>query len=93
MMLDWSDEVWAKVFVAPTKDGVPDTLNPLIVQQSMQALAKRDRFTIALSGGSLPKFLGSLPDSFAKLAVDPCWGKWYVLLADEHVPCNHEDSN
>ena len=87
-------EVWAKVFVAPTKARVPDTLNPLIVQQSMQALAKRDRFTIALSGGSLPKFLGSLPDSFAKLGVDPCWGKWHVLLADERcVPCNHEDSN
>ena len=51
-------------------------------------------FTIALSGGSLPSLLSTLPQAFQGKNVDPCWGKWHVLLADERcVPNDHEDSN
>jgi 6-phosphogluconolactonase len=80
--------------VAPTKAQVPETLNAAIVQLCHEAVSTRGVFTIALSGGSLPNFLSSLPESFAAMGVDPCWDKWHVLLADERcVPVSDADSN
>ena len=84
----------AKVYVASSKAEVPATLNPIIVDICLESLKARDVFTIALSGGSLPSFLSSLPKVFASRDVDPQFAKWHVLLADERcVPETDGDSN
>jgi 6-phosphogluconolactonase len=80
--------------VAPSKEDVPSFLNGMIVSIASQALAERGRFTVALSGGSLPSQLSSLPDEFERRNVDPQWSKWHVLLADERcVPVDDIESN
>ncbi len=84
----------ARLVIAPTKSDLGNTLSNLIIQSCHRALSDSDVFTIALSGGSLPSFLQSLPDAFAKAGKDPQWDKWHVLLADERcVVSSHEDSN
>ena len=84
----------AKAIIAPSKAKIGQVLSQPIVQACQLALASRDVFTIALSGGSLPNFLQSLPDAFEATGVNPQWHKWHVLLADERcVPSTHEDSN
>jgi len=87
----------AKLLVAPTKTSVPNTLHPLIHTSFLHAM-KQNRsqpsFTIALSGGSLPSFLSTLPESFATAGIDPQWNRWKIVLADERlVPDGHADSN
>jgi len=58
-----------------------------------QAVAERGRFTVAVSGGSLPKLL------FPPLVSEPLysqidWSKWHVFWADERcVPLTDPDSN
>jgi len=60
---------------------------------SAQAIAKRGRFVVAVSGGSLPKLL------FPPLVSEPLpsqidWSKWHVFWADERcVPLTGPDSN
>jgi len=60
---------------------------------SAQAIAKRGRFVVAVSGGSLPKLL------FPLLVSEPLrsqidWSKWHVFWADERcVPLTDPDSN
>lgn len=85
----------AKVLIAPSKSTVGDVLSDPIVQSCKSALATRNAFTIALSGGSLPAFLQSLPAAFERAGdVDPQWDKWHVLLADERcVTSTDDDSN
>jgi 6-phosphogluconolactonase len=54
------------------------------------AVQSRDRFTVALSGGSTPKSLYSL---LARNASLP-WSKIYFFFGDErHVPPDHPESN
>jgi len=62
---------------------------------SQEAISHRGRFTVALSGGSLPKMLSKLAtfseDRKDMEAID--WDKWYFVFADERiVPLDHEDS-
>ncbi|MBE7552202.1 MAG: 6-phosphogluconolactonase [Anaerolineales bacterium] len=58
-------------------------------QLSAEAIAARGRFTVALSGGSLPQVLGP---ALVKQATD--WSAWHVFWADERcVPLTHSDSN
>jgi 6-phosphogluconolactonase len=84
----------ARVLIAPSKTTIGHVLSQPIIQSCQSALASRNIFTIALSGGSLPNFLQSLPESFKLMGIDPQWDKWHVLLADERcVPNSHEDSN
>eukprot|EP00584_Thalassiosira_punctigera_P009774 CAMPEP_0172530672 /NCGR_PEP_ID=MMETSP1067-20121228/4335_1 /TAXON_ID=265564 ORGANISM="Thalassiosira punctigera, Strain Tpunct2005C2" /NCGR_SAMPLE_ID=MMETSP1067 /ASSEMBLY_ACC=CAM_ASM_000444 /LENGTH=784 /DNA_ID=CAMNT_0013314917 /DNA_START=150 /DNA_END=2504 /DNA_ORIENTATION=+ len=84
----------AKMLVAPSKSAVGPALCDPIVKSCRDALGARDAFSIALSGGSLPSFLQSLPAAFEKAGVDPRWDKWHVLLADERcVVATDEDSN
>jgi len=84
----------AKILVASTKSEVGATLNPAIVDLCVAALQARNVFTIALSGGSLPSFLASLPQAFANRKIDPQFDKWHVLLADERcVATTDSDSN
>lgn len=66
-----------------------ESLANFIVKAQTDAIAKRGVFTIALSGGSLPKQLEPL-----KSHGDITWDKWQVFFADERiVPLDHEDSN
>ena len=84
----------AKVLVATSKSSIGSVLSQPIIQACQSSLSSRDIFTIALSGGSLPIFLQTLPESFKLAGVDPQWDKWHVLLADERcVPPSHDDSN
>lgn len=58
---------------------------------AVEAIAERGRFTIAISGGSLPKLV--FP---ALIAAVPShrWAHWFVFWADERlVPLDHPDSN
>jgi 6-phosphogluconolactonase len=83
-----------KLLVAHSKAELPNVLCDVIVTLASEAIAKRNQFSIALSGGSLPKFLGKLPDLFAEKGVDPKWDFWHVFLADERcVPATSDDSN
>ncbi|KAL7448285.1 hypothetical protein ACHAWC_000502 [Mediolabrus comicus] len=86
----------AKVYIAPSKSEVANTLSNLILQSCHAALVQshRDIFTIALSGGSLPSLLSCLPEAFAIANIDPQWNKWHVILADERcVVSSDADSN
>ncbi len=58
---------------------------------AVEAIAARGRFTVAISGGSLPKLV--FP---ALIATVPNhrWAHWFIFWADERlVPHNHPDSN
>ncbi|KAH7915324.1 hypothetical protein BJ138DRAFT_1122693 [Hygrophoropsis aurantiaca] len=71
-----------------------DIITPLadfVFKAQKEAIEKKGRFTLAISGGSLPKQLRGLrdlPDGAVK------WNKWQVFYADERVvPLDHDDSN
>ncbi|OJT12594.1 hypothetical protein TRAPUB_10835 [Trametes pubescens] len=60
-----------------------------IVRAQKESIEKKGRFTVAISGGSLPQQLAGLVDNPAVK-----WDKWQVFYADERVvPLDHEDSN
>ncbi|KAG9101485.1 suppressor of los1-1 [Ceratobasidium sp. UAMH 11750] len=66
-----------------------DSLAKFIVKAQAEAVEKKGKFTVALSGGSLPKMLMGLAGR-----NDLPWDKWYIYFADERlVPLDHEDSN
>ena len=82
------------LIIHPSKETIPATLHSLIQQSFLRAINSSTSFYIAVSGGSLPSFLVTLPQSFIDAKIDPQWDKWHVLLADERlVPSTHEDSN
>lgn len=84
----------ASLYVAADKSQIPSILNPYIVNVCKTSIAKRGRFVIAMSGGSLPGFLGNLNESFQAAGDDPKYGCWHVILADERcVPETDPDSN
>jgi 6-phosphogluconolactonase len=64
-----------------------------VARLSAQAISKRGHFTVALSGGSLPKLL------CPPLVVEPLrsqvdWSSWHVFWADERcVPLTDANSN
>eukprot|EP01062_Namystynia_karyoxenos_P073399 TRINITY_DN70201_c0_g1_i1.p1 TRINITY_DN70201_c0_g1~~TRINITY_DN70201_c0_g1_i1.p1 ORF type:complete len:283 (+),score=92.77 TRINITY_DN70201_c0_g1_i1:85-849(+) len=79
----------AAVVVGATKDEVAAKVAALVASASAEAVAARGRFSVALSGGSLPSVLEK---GLAQRDVD--WGRWHVLFADERfVPLDHKDSN
>lgn len=60
---------------------------------SAQAITERGLFTVALSGGSLPKLLCT-PLVAEPLRSQIDWSGWQVFWADERwVPLTHPDSN
>jgi len=70
-------------------EDVVRALAEYILQAQKEAVEKKGRFTVALSGGSLPKMLRGL---IGKDEVD--WDKWQVYYADERaVPLDDADSN
>jgi len=70
-------------------DVLIESLASFIIKAQKQSIDKKGRFTIALSGGSLPKMLKGLIHNPAVK-----WDKWQVFYADERVvPLDHPDSN
>jgi len=64
-----------------------------VVQLANQTITKRGRFTIAFSGGSLPKLLCP-PLLKNPLYSQINWSAWHIFFADERcVPLDHADSN
>ncbi|KAJ7102173.1 hypothetical protein B0H15DRAFT_984048 [Mycena belliarum] len=73
----------------PNADAIVDPLASFILKAQKEAVEKKGRFTIALSGGSLPKMLTGLVGNPAVK-----WDKWQVFYVDERaVPLDHADSN
>lgn len=64
-----------------------------IAKLSAGASAARRRFTVAISGGSLPKLIApALTSEPLRSQID--WESWHVFFADERcVPLDHPDSN
>ncbi len=84
----------AKVYMRDTNEDVARELCYQIVRYSSMAIAQRNVFTLALSGGSVPSMLSKLPEAFQNAGVDPQFHKWHVILADERcVPEDHIESN
>jgi len=64
-------------------------LASFIIKAQYEAIDKRGKFTLAVSGGSLPKMLKGLIENES---VE--WEKWHVFFADERVVrLDHPDSN
>lgn len=73
----------------PTSDELIDSLAQFVIKAQKDAVEKKGRFTIALSGGSLPKQLNGV---IGKPGVR--WDLWHVFYADERaVPLDNPDSN
>ncbi|KAG9000072.1 suppressor of los1-1 [Tulasnella sp. JGI-2019a] len=70
-------------------DILVESLASFIIKTQHEAIEKKGKFTIALSGGSLPKMLKGL---IGAEGVE--YDKWQVFYADERVvPLDHPDSN
>ncbi|KAL3661700.1 hypothetical protein V7S43_013458 [Phytophthora oleae] len=77
--------------VSSTPDEVGASVGQTIFDLSKQAIATHGRFTVALSGGSLPKILNK---GLQAIKGDVDFSKWFVYFADERcVPLDHDDSN
>jgi len=77
------------VYSFPSTDELVKSLASFILEAQHDAIEKKNKFTIALSGGSLPKMLRGLID-----AEGVEWEKWHVFFADERaVPLTDPDSN
>ncbi|KAJ7107657.1 6-phosphogluconolactonase [Mycena crocata] len=73
----------------PDAEAIVESLAAFIVKAQKESIDKKGRFTVALSGGSLPAMLRGL---IGNPAVK--WDKWQVFYADERVvPLDHADSN
>jgi 6-phosphogluconolactonase len=78
------------VYVFPTTDSLSEGLNDYVQKLSQQAIASHGKFTVAISGGSLPKLLSK--NLASNSSID--FSKWHVFFADERcVPLDHSDSN
>ncbi|KAH9808996.1 hypothetical protein DFH28DRAFT_876898, partial [Melampsora americana] len=71
-------------------DKLSKDLADFIVQAQDEALARHQKFVLALSGGSLPKLMAS--GLLKKTGIR--WEAWKIFFADERVvPLDHPDSN
>ncbi|PKI85680.1 6-phosphogluconolactonase [Malassezia vespertilionis] len=76
----------------PTTGELSKALGDFIVKAQNEAVERRGKFTIALSGGSLPKMLAEALLNRNDKSVR--WENWQIFFADERlVPLNDEDSN
>jgi 6-phosphogluconolactonase len=79
--------------ILSTKEELGQAVASLVARLSAQAVSDRGRFTVALSGGSLPKIVcPPLVSEPWRSQID--WPAWHVFWADERcVPHDHPDSN
>jgi 6-phosphogluconolactonase len=62
-----------------------------LTEISTSAIASRNQFTVAFSGGSLP---GIVAPGLLANKDKIVWSKWIIFFVDErHVPLDHADSN
>lgn len=82
-----------KVHILPDEPALGRAAANYVAHLSAQAIAGRGRFTVALSGGSLPRLVGpALAAEPNRSQID--WSGWHVFWADERlVPLDHFDSN
>ncbi|KAI9315276.1 hypothetical protein BX666DRAFT_1818256, partial [Dichotomocladium elegans] len=74
----------------PTTAALSSALNDFCAKRSKAAIANHGAFTVAVSGGSLPKLLAA----DLKNNKDVDFSKWHIFWADERcVPLDHPDSN
>ena len=73
-----------------TAEELPAALAKFIAEKQAAAIARRGKFVVALSGGSMPKVLGAaLSGKHGKFK----WPKWHIFYADERcVALDHADS-
>lgn len=78
-----------QISIFPSKQALIEKTLALILDSAQSAIDQRDRFTIALAGGSTPKPL------YEQLAqADQAWEKWHIFWGDERfVSADHPDSN
>ncbi|KAI9243748.1 6-phosphogluconolactonase [Phascolomyces articulosus] len=77
-------------YTFPTTDALSDGLNDFVAKRSSEAIADHGAFTVAVSGGSLPKLLSK--ELRQNSNVD--FSKWVIFWADERcVPLDDADSN
>jgi len=82
-----------KLHVFSSTQELGEAAATLVARLSARAIAERGRFTVALSGGSLPKLVGP-PLAAEPLRSEIDWSAWHVFWADERwLPLNHPDSN
>ncbi|WFD42813.1 6-phosphogluconolactonase [Malassezia psittaci] len=75
-----------------TGDELSEALANFVIKVQNEAIERRNMFTVATSGGSLPKLLAKNLVGRQDKAVR--WDKWQIFFADERlVPLDHEDSN
>jgi len=78
------------VYTFPNTQKLSISLADLVVKLCKESIEIRDRFTVGISGGSLPKLLAA--DLKNRQGIE--WEKWEVFFCDERlVPLDHEDSN
>jgi len=81
------------VHIAQTSDHLSKDLAEYIANTSHKFISSKGKFTVAVSGGSLPSILGKflLQEPF-KSKIE--WSKWQVFFADERVvPLDDPESN
>lgn len=79
----------AKLVVAADVDALKDLIAEHVAASAKAAIAERGRYTLALSGGSMPGLMGGLVT-----VSDVDWARVHILFSDERcVPLDDEDSN
>ncbi|KAG0226324.1 suppressor of los1-1 [Actinomortierella wolfii] len=79
-----------EIYTFPTTQALSEGLDKYVAKLSKEAIARHGKFTVALSGGSLPKQLSAV----LKHNKEVDFTKWVVYFADERcVPLDHADSN
>ncbi|PWW72863.1 nagb/rpia/CoA transferase-like protein [Tuber magnatum] len=79
------------LYAFPDSSALQQNLYQYILQAQSDALARHQKFKVAVSGGSLPKLLAS-PDLLS--SSDIHWDRWEIFFADERaVPLTHPESN
>lgn len=83
----------SKLQIFSSKEELGQAVASLVARLSAQAIHDRACFTVALSGGSLPKIVGpALASEPWRSQID--WSAWRLFWADERcVPLDHPDSN
>jgi 6-phosphogluconolactonase len=77
------------VYSFPDTTTLSESLAEYILKAQRESIDKHGKFTVAISGGSLPKTLTAL---IGKPGIK--WAQWHIFYADERVvPLDDPDSN
>lgn len=82
-----------QIVIVPDKDALAEVAADMIVEQALAAVAARDRFTIALTGGSTPRPVYERLATGERAARMP-WERAFVFWSDDRaVPPDDDRSN